>query len=185
MVESGQASPPQLLPTPTVPAPDFEGWTCPLPLRDSPQIVMGHGGGGAMTAELIEHLFLPALANERPDRLGDSAVLDLGGARIAFSTDSFVVRPLFFPGGSIGDLAVNGTVNDLAMSGAQPAYLSAGFILEEGTDVAAPSRSATASSSTRPASAWCPRACTSGRTAPRWATRSSSAATSVSTVSRS
>jgi hydrogenase expression/formation protein HypE len=109
-----------------VPAPDFEGWTCPLPLRDSPQIVMGHGGGGAMTAELIEHLFLPALANERPDRLGDSAVLDLGGARIAFSTDSFVVRPLFFPGGSIGDLAVNGTVNDLAMSGAQPAYLSAG-----------------------------------------------------------
>ena len=136
MVESGQASPPQLLPTPTVPAADFEGWTCPLPLRDSPQIVMGHGGGGAMTAELIEHLFLPALANERPDRLGDSAVLDLGGARIAFSTDSFVVRPLFFPGGSIGDLAVNGTVNDLAMSGAQPAYLSAGFILEEGTDVA-------------------------------------------------
>ena len=88
-----------------------------------------------MTAELIEHLFLPALANERPDRLGDSAVLDLGGARIAFSTDSFVVRPLFFPGGSIGDLAVNGTVNDLAMSGATPAYLSAGFILEEGTDL--------------------------------------------------
>ena len=114
---------------------DFEGWTCPLPLRDSPTVVMGHGGGGAMSAELIEHLFLPALANEAPELLGDSAVLDLGGARIAFSTDSFVVRPLFFPGGSIGDLAVNGTVNDLAMSGATPAYLSAGFILEEGTDL--------------------------------------------------
>ena len=115
---------------------DFEGWTCPLPLRDSPRIVMGHGGGGAMSAELVEHLFLPALANDRADRLGDSAVVELGGARLAFSTDSFVVRPLFFPGGSIGDLAVNGTVNDLAMSGAVPAYLSAGFILEEGTDVA-------------------------------------------------
>ena len=126
-----------MLATPqAVPAPDFEGWTCPVPLRDSPQVVMGHGGGGAMSAELIEHLFLPALGDERPDRLGDSAVLDLGGARIAFSTDSFVVRPLFFPGGSIGDLAVNGTVNDLAMSGAQPAYLSVAFILEEGTDVA-------------------------------------------------
>ncbi|MET1059597.1 MAG: hydrogenase expression/formation protein HypE [Nocardioides sp.] len=114
---------------------DVEGWTCPLPLRDSPTVVMGHGGGGAMSAELIEHLFLPALANETPDALGDSAVVELGGARLAFSTDSFVVRPLFFPGGSIGDLAVNGTVNDLAMSGATPAYLSAGFILEEGTDL--------------------------------------------------
>ena len=127
--------------------PDVEGWTCPLPLRDSPTVVMGHGGGGAMSAELVEHLFLPALANETPDALGDSAVFELGGARLAFSTDSFVVRPLFFPGGSIGDLAVNGTVNDLAMSGATPAYLSAGFILEEGTDlsvvgrVAAPTRS--------------------------------------------
>ena len=118
--------------------PDLEGWTCPLPLRDSPTIVMGHGGGGVMSAELVEHLFLPALAqgDGAPTPLGDSAVLEVGGARVAFSTDSFVVRPLFFPGGSIGDLAVNGTVNDLAMSGATPLFLSVGFILEEGTDVA-------------------------------------------------
>jgi hydrogenase expression/formation protein HypE len=122
---------------------DFEGWTCPMPLRNSPKIVMGHGGGGALSAELVDHLFVPAFT--APDSTGhpsgvlaglaDSAVVTLGGARLAFSTDSYVVRPMFFPGGSIGDLAVNGTVNDLAMSGAQAAYLSCGFILEEGTDV--------------------------------------------------
>jgi hydrogenase expression/formation protein HypE len=116
--------------------PSFEGWTCPLPLRDSPTVVMGHGGGGAMSGELIEHVFLPSFADASLDLLGDSAVLDVAGGRLAFSTDSFVVRPLFFPGGSIGDLAVNGTVNDLAMSGAQPLFLSAAFILEEGTDLA-------------------------------------------------
>lgn len=117
----------------------FEGWTCPLPLRDSPTIVMGHGGGGAMSAELVEHVFLPAFADDALEnplgQLGDSAVLDVNGTRLAFSTDSFVVRPLFFPGGSIGDLAVNGTVNDLAMSGAQALVLSTAFILEEGADV--------------------------------------------------
>lgn len=119
---------------------DFEGWTCPMPLRDSPTIVMGHGGGGAMSGELVEHVFLPAFTV--PDDpgplagLGDSAVLPLAGGRVAFSTDTYVVRPLFFPGGSIGDLAVNGTVNDLAMSGAVPQFLSVGFVLEEGTDVA-------------------------------------------------
>jgi hydrogenase expression/formation protein HypE len=119
-----------MLPDPTVP--NFDGWTCPLPLRDHQTIVMGHGGGGQMSGELIEHLFVPAFSNPLLAGLTDSAVVMLGGARIAFSTDSFVVQPLFFPGGSIGDLAVNGTVNDLAMSGAQPAYLSCGFILEEG-----------------------------------------------------
>jgi len=113
----------------------FEGWTCPLPLRDSPTIVMGHGGGGAMSAELVEHIFLPSFADAALEQLGDSAVLPFAGGRLAFSTDSFVVRPLFFPGGSIGDLAVNGTVNDLAMSGAQALFLSAAFILEEGTDL--------------------------------------------------
>ena len=118
------------------PLPSFEGWTCPLPLRDSPNVVMGHGGGGAMSAELVEHVFLPAFDNGTLGVLGDSAVLDVAGSRLAFSTDSFVVRPLFFPGGSIGDLAVNGTVNDLAMSGATPLYLSAGFILEEGVEIA-------------------------------------------------
>jgi hydrogenase expression/formation protein HypE len=94
--------------------------------------VLGHGGGGKLSAELIENLFLPAFRNSVIENLGDSAVLHLPPGRLAFSTDSYVVRPLFFPGGSIGDLAVNGTVNDLAMSGARPAYLSAGFIIEEG-----------------------------------------------------
>ncbi|MEM7132236.1 MAG: hydrogenase expression/formation protein HypE [Chloroflexota bacterium] len=113
-------------------APNLEGWTCPVPLRDHPNIIMGHGGGGKLSAELVEHLFLPAFKNEHLDSLGDSTVLEVGGQRLAFSTDSYVVQPLFFPGGTIADLAINGTVNDIAMSGAQPLYLSAGFILEEG-----------------------------------------------------
>jgi hydrogenase expression/formation protein HypE len=111
---------------------DFEGWSCPLPLRDHPRIVLGHGGGGQLSSDLVEHLFLPAFRNDTLAGLADSAVLRLPAGRIAVSTDSFVVRPLFFPGGSIGDLAVNGTVNDIAMSGARPLYLTAGFILEEG-----------------------------------------------------
>ncbi len=111
---------------------NFENWTCPLPLRDYPNIVMGHGGGGKLSSELIEHLFVPAFQNDALAELGDSTVLPFAGGRLAYSTDSFVVRPLFFPGGDIGDLAVNGTVNDIAMSGAQPLFLSAGFILEEG-----------------------------------------------------
>lgn len=115
---------------------DMENWVCPMPLRDSPNIVMGHGGGGAMSGELIEHLFLPAFGSAAEAGMGDSAVVTLGGARLAFSTDSFVVKPLIFPGGSIGDLAVNGTVNDLAMSGARPMVLSTAFILEEGTALA-------------------------------------------------
>ena len=112
---------------------DMESWVCPAPLRDAPNIVMGHGGGGAMSAELIEHLFLPAFGPAADAGMGDSAVVDIGGARLAFSTDSFVVKPLVFPGGTIGDLAVNGTVNDLAMAGARPMVLSTAFILEEGT----------------------------------------------------
>jgi hydrogenase expression/formation protein HypE len=115
---------------------DVESWTCPLPLRDTPYVVMGHGGGGAMSGELIEHLFLPAFGAAATAELGDAAVVTAGGARLAFSTDSFVVKPMFFPGGSIGDLAVNGTVNDLAMSGAVPLYLSTAFILQEGTALA-------------------------------------------------
>jgi hydrogenase expression/formation protein HypE len=119
----------------TTTAPDMFSWTCPAPLRDGPRVVMGHGGGGALSAELIEQVVLPALDGAAPVPLTDSAVVELGGARLAFSTDSFVVRPLFFPGGSIGDLAVNGTVNDLAMSGARAAYLSCGLILEEGVEI--------------------------------------------------
>jgi hydrogenase expression/formation protein HypE len=110
-------------------------WSCPAPLRDRPRVVMGHGGGGVLSAELIEQVVLPGLGAAAPGALTDSAVVELGGARLAFSTDSFVVRPLFFPGGSIGDLAVNGTVNDLAMSGARAAYLSCGLILEEGVEI--------------------------------------------------
>ncbi|MCM4080976.1 hydrogenase expression/formation protein HypE [Paractinoplanes hotanensis] len=111
---------------------DFENWTCPVPLRDTPAVVMGHGGGGAMSGELVEHLFLPAYGSS-PSELTDSAVLPFPGGRLALSTDSYVVKPMFFPGGSIGDLAVNGTVNDLAMSGSQPLYLSTAFIVQEGT----------------------------------------------------
>ncbi|MET8948874.1 hydrogenase expression/formation protein HypE [Streptomyces sp. NPDC004542] len=114
---------------------DLTGWTCPAPLRDQPRIVMGHGGGGTLSAELVQHVFAPAFGGDTLAQLGDAATVSLGGARLAFSTDSFVVRPLFFPGGSIGDLAVNGTVNDLAMSGARAAYLSCGFILEEGVEL--------------------------------------------------
>jgi hydrogenase expression/formation protein HypE len=116
--------------------PDFSNWACPLPLADYPTIVMGHGGGGKLGNELVEHLFLPAFRNPALEDLGDAAVLDTGCGRLAMSTDSFVVQPLFFPGGSIGELAVNGTVNDLAVSGADPKFLSASFILEEGFSLA-------------------------------------------------
>ena len=117
-------------------SPDFSNWTCPLPLADYPTIVMGHGGGGKLGNELVEHLFLPAFRNPALENLGDAAVFDLGAGRLAMSTDSFVVQPLFFPGGSIGELAVNGTVNDLSVSGAEPRFLSASFILEEGFPLA-------------------------------------------------
>jgi hydrogenase expression/formation protein HypE len=95
-------------------------------------VVLGHGSGGKLMAELIHKLFLPAFRNEYLERLDDQAVVTAGGARLAFTTDSYVVTPIFFPGGDIGRLAVNGTVNDLAMSGARPLYLAAAFILEEG-----------------------------------------------------
>ena len=113
---------------------DFEGWTCPVPLRDHPTVVMGHGGGGRLGADLVKHLFAPAFGS---NNVTDSAVLDpaaygLTGGRLALTTDSYVVRPRFFPGGNVGDLAVNGTVNDLATSGAIPLALSAAFVLEEG-----------------------------------------------------
>lgn len=108
------------------------GAACPLPITQHPQIVLGHGSGGKLTAQLIETVFLPAFDNPWLNKQDDQAVLQVNGARLAFTTDSFVVTPIFFPGGDIGRLAVNGTVNDLAMSGARPLYLSAAFILEEG-----------------------------------------------------
>jgi len=96
------------------------------------KIILGHGSGGKLSAELIEQLFLPAFTNEFLSPLGDQAVININGTRVAFTTDSYVVNPIFFPGGSIGDVAVNGTVNDLAVGGARPLYISAGMILEEG-----------------------------------------------------
>lgn len=110
-------------------------WTCPVPLRDYPRIVKGHGGGGSLSADLVAHLFVPAFRNDELSLLGDSSLVTLQTSRIAFSTDSYVVWPLFFPGGSIGELAVHGTCNDLAMRGACPRYLSASFILEEGLEL--------------------------------------------------
>ena len=115
---------------------DAGSWSCPLPLRDYPTIVLGHGSGGQMSFDLVRHMFLPLFDNAALARLGDSTVLETQvpdeKARFAVSTDSFTVTPLFFPGGDIGQLAVHGTVNDLAMSGAIPLWLTGAFILEEG-----------------------------------------------------
>ena len=115
-----------------VTATSLPGAACPLPITQREQIVMGHGSGGKLSAQLIETVFLPAFSNPLLDKLDDQAVLHINGSRLAFTTDSFVVTPIFFPGGDIGTLAINGTVNDLAMSGARPLYLAAAFILEEG-----------------------------------------------------
>jgi hydrogenase expression/formation protein HypE len=115
--------------------PDFSS-SCPLPIAQYPQVLMAHGGGGRMMQQLIEQVFVSAFANPRLNERHDGAVLDAQGHRLAFTTDSYVVHPLFFPGGDIGTLAVNGTVNDLAMCGARPRWLSAGFILEEGLPIA-------------------------------------------------
>src|ERR1051325_3520827 len=102
--------------------------SCPLPLTQHKTIVMGHGSGGRLSAQLVRDLFLPAFDNALLRKLDDQAVLEAGSARIAFTTDSFVVTPIFFPGGNIGELAINGTVNDLAMSGATRLWLSAAFL---------------------------------------------------------
>ena len=113
------------------PVPDFS-LTCPVPIQQYPRILLAHGGGGKLMHQLLEKMFLSAFGNDLLNNRHDSAVLNLPGKKLAFTTDSYVVRPIFFPGGDIGSLAVHGTVNDLAMSGARPLYLSAGFILEEG-----------------------------------------------------
>ncbi len=115
----------------------IEGAVCPMPLNHSDQIMIGHGSGGRMTADLIRRMFLPRFTNAPLDAGNDSARVDLPAesqlkGRLAVSTDCHIVTPLFFPGGDIGRLAVSGTVNDVAMSGATPLYLTAGFILEEG-----------------------------------------------------
>lgn len=106
--------------------------TCPAPLPARDQVLLGHGSGGKLSAELLHRVFLPAFANPALNRLDDQAVVEVQGLRLAFTTDSFVVKPLIFPGGDIGSLAVHGTINDLAMGGARPLFLSAAFIIEEG-----------------------------------------------------
>ncbi|GGJ99703.1 hydrogenase expression/formation protein HypE [Parabacteroides faecis] len=109
-----------------------EDFNCPVPFNDSDCVLMAHGGGGRMTHRLISDIFYPAFRNPLLEQDHDGCVFPVQEGRMAYSTDSFVVDPIFFPGGDIGDLAVNGTVNDLACCGARPLYLTAGFILEEG-----------------------------------------------------
>jgi hydrogenase expression/formation protein HypE len=105
---------------------------CPFPIQNYPQVLLAHGGGGKLMHDLIGKMFLAAFKNPLLETQHDAAVVELTEKKIAFTTDSYVVRPLFFPGGDVGSMAVHGTVNDLAMAGARPLYLSAGFILEEG-----------------------------------------------------
>jgi hydrogenase expression/formation protein HypE len=115
-------------------APDF-AMTCPIPISRYPKVLLAHGSGGKLMHQLIESMIVPTFSNQLLDARHDGAVFQVGqvpGPRLAFTTDSYVVHPLFFPGGDIGKLAVTGTVNDLAMCGAQPLFLSAGFIIEEG-----------------------------------------------------
>ncbi|HEU5011011.1 MAG TPA: hydrogenase expression/formation protein HypE [Roseiflexaceae bacterium] len=111
--------------------PDFT-LACPVPITNYPHVLLAHGGGGKLMHQLIEQIIVPAFENGPLSMRHDGAVVEYGSARLAFTTDSYVVQPLFFPGGDIGSMAVNGTVNDLAMCGARPLYLSVGLILEEG-----------------------------------------------------
>src|ERR1700757_3686580 len=108
---------------------------CPMPMVARDLVSLGHGSGGKLSAELMRDVFLPAFRNETLERLEDQASFSLGSTRVAMTTDSFVVKPLFFRGGDIGSLAVHGTVNDLAMGGAMPLYLSTAFIVEEGFSI--------------------------------------------------
>jgi len=112
------------------------GVTCPVSVSSHTHIQLAHGGGGALTHQLIEQMFMPAFDNPALGARHDGARVEVAGVRLAFTTDSYVVRPMCFPGGDIGALAINGTVNDLAMCGARPQFLSAGFILEEGLEIA-------------------------------------------------
>ena len=115
--------------------PDFSP-ACPIPLSQYPHVLLAHGGGGRLMHDLLSRVFLPAFNNPLLAAGHDSSVFPAPSGRLAFTTDSYVVRPIIFPGGDIGSMAVHGTVNDLAMSGARPLYLSAGFILEEGLPMA-------------------------------------------------
>ena len=124
------------------PTPSIDDWGCPIPIDHRDRIVMGHGGGGRMTARLLDEVFLPAFDDPLLAQAGDATVVDVGSERLAITTDAFVVQPLEFPGGDIGSLAVHGTVNDLTCVGAEPLYLTAAFVIEEGTEVAVLRRTA-------------------------------------------
>jgi hydrogenase expression/formation protein HypE len=113
-------------------APTF---TCPAPLTTYTEVLLGHGSGGKLSAELMRDVFLPALRNPILEKLDDQAIVEVNGMRLAFTTDSFVVKPLIFRGGDIGSLSVHGTINDLAMGGAIPLFLSAAFVIEEGLSI--------------------------------------------------
>lgn len=113
----------------------LEGFTCPAPLAAKDTVLLGHGSGGKLSAELIRDIFLPAFNNPALACLNDQAILEVNGTKLAFTTDSFVVKPLIFPGGDIGSLAVHGTINDLAVGGAKPLFLSVAFIIEEGLPI--------------------------------------------------
>jgi len=108
------------------------GFACPLPIMEYKNVLLAHGGGGELSHQLIKNMFASQFKNEFLEPLHDGAIFSIGGTRFAFSTDSYVINPIFFPGGDIGKLAVNGTVNDLSMCGARPLYLSSAFIIEEG-----------------------------------------------------
>jgi hydrogenase expression/formation protein HypE len=114
--------------------------SCPAPLSARDTVLLGHGSGGKLSADLVRNVFLPAFQNPLLAQLDDQAIFEINGSRLAFTTDTFVVKPLFFPGGDMGSLAVHGTVNDLAMGGARPLFLSAAFILEEGLSMEVLSR---------------------------------------------
>jgi hydrogenase expression/formation protein HypE len=132
-------APPSALPDPASPAPDPASLACPAPIPERARVLLGHGSGGQLSAALMRDVIGPALAGAAagaaPGPLNDAAVVDVAGRRLAFTTDSFVVSPLEFPGGDIGELAVNGTVNDLAMMGAQPLALSLAYVIEEGLPI--------------------------------------------------
>ena len=137
MTENDCATPPAVPePIPVLePRPSASGFAplvCPAPLSAAAQVLLGHGSGGKLSAELVRDVFLAAFHNPILARMDDQAIVSINGSRLAFTTDTFVVKPLFFPGGDIGSLAVHGTVNDLAMGGARPLFLSAAFIIEEG-----------------------------------------------------
>ena len=108
---------------------------CPIPINDYPKVLLADGGGGKLMHQLIEKMFSSAFSNELLAQNHDSTLLNITSGKIAFTTDSYVVKPIFFSGGDIGSLAINGTVNDLAMSGAVPKYISLGLIIEEGFDM--------------------------------------------------